>query len=480
VTSPIAHLEPRELWARFDEIRKIPRPSKHEEQIRKYVIDYAADNGLTTLADNLGNVVVRVPATPGHENAPTVVLQGHLDMVCEKNADKDFDFSTDPIDLVLDGDTLKADGTTLGADNGVGLAAGLAMITDTSITHGPLELLFTLDEETGLTGARELDATMLKGKYLLNLDSEEDGVIIMGCAGGRDTEIKLNVKREAAPSGSALRIKASGMSGGHSGIDIHLGRANAIQVLHDVLKASGDLRIASVSAGSAHNAIPREAEAVVFGDPEAVKGAAAEVEARRRKDHGETDPELKIEVEAVSEDLTPLNAASTESLMNLIEALPHGVLGMSEDFEGVVETSSNLAVVRSTEAEVEVLTSTRSSVMGELNSAVERIVASAQGYGAEAVPDEGYPSWEPNPDSGLLKVAVGVYEKLYGEKPEVKSIHAGLECGIIGEQVKGMDMISIGPTLRNPHSPSEEVSVSSVKKMLGDYLNEILLTLTRV
>ena len=474
MTNPLANLEPQELWARFDDIRKIPRPSKHEEKIRQFVLDFAEKHGCATKTDKLGNVVVLVPATPGYENAPTAVLQGHLDMVCEKNADKDFDFFKDPIELVLEGDFLSANGTTLGADNGVGIAAGLAMITDTSIKHGPLELLYTLDEETGLTGARELDAGMLTGKYLLNLDSEEDGVIIMGCAGGRDTEIKLKGTRAAAP-GTALLVKASGMSGGHSGIDIHLGRANALKVVLDVVKEAGDVRIAAVNGGSAHNAIPREAEAVVYGDPAAVKKAAAGCEARCKTGFATTDPELKIEVAEAADAATPLDEKSTAALVKLLDGIPHGVLGMSKDFEGVVETSSNLAVVKTEGDTIDILTSTRSSVMSALNTAVDGIVAGARECGAEAEADEGYPGWEPNPESNLMKVAVEVYENLFGEKPEVKSIHAGLECGIIGEQVPGMDMISIGPTLRNPHSPSEDVSVSSVKKMLGDYLNGILL-----
>jgi dipeptidase D len=479
VTNPVAHLEPGALWARFDEIRRIPRPSKHEERIRQYVLDFAAGHGLETASDTLGNVVVRVPASPGYEEAPVVILQGHLDMVCEKNADKVHDFMQDPIELVLEGDMLRADGTTLGADNGVAVAAGLGLATDTTVKHGPLELLFTLDEETGLTGARELDASMLTGKLLLNLDSEEDGVITIGCAGGRDTEIRLPVAREAGTGGTLLTIKASGMAGGHSGVDIHLGRANAIKVLGAVLAAAGgDLRVVSLRGGSAHNAIPREAWAVVLADPDAVNRAAAAVETRMKEAHASTDPDLKIEVTpAESGDHDPMTLEGTGTLVRLIDRIPHGVVAMSKDIPDLVETSNNLAVVKGTAEHVEVLCSSRSSVQSELDGTVDRLIGIAREHGAAAEADSGYPGWQPNPDSPLLKTAVEVYEKLYGEKPEVMAMHAGLECGIIGDRVPGMDMISIGPTLKNPHSPSECVSVSSVKKMLGDYLNAILETL---
>jgi len=478
VTNPVAHLEPKALWARFDEIRRIPRPSKHEERIRQYVLDFAAGHGLEAASDALGNVVVRVPASPGCENAPVVILQGHLDMVCEKNADKEHDFLEDPIELVLDGDMLRADGTTLGADNGVAVAAGLALATDTTVKHGPLELLFTLDEETGLTGARELDASMLTGKVLLNLDSEEDGVITIGCAGGRDTAIRLPVERAFASGGTSLEIKASGMAGGHSGVDIHLGRANAIKVLVEVLAAAGsDLRVVSLSGGSAHNAIPREAEAVVVGDADAIDQAVAAVQARAREAHAGTDPDLKIEVHPVEGGESPLTLESTGKLLRLIERVPHGVIAMSRDIPDLVETSNNVAVVKGASDQMEVLLSSRSSVQSELDATVDRLVGIAREHGASAEADPGYPGWQPNPDSPLLETAVAVYEGLYGEKPKVMAMHAGLECGIIGDRVPGMDMISIGPTLKNPHSPSECVSVSSVKKMLGDYLNAILETL---
>jgi len=478
VTNPVAHLEPRALWARFDEIRRIPRPSKHEERIRQYVLDFAAEHGLETASDALGNVVVRVPASPGYEEAPVVILQGHLDMVCEKNADKAHDFMEDPIELVLEGDMLRADGTTLGADNGVAVAAGLALATDTRVKHGPLELLFTLDEETGLTGARELDASMLTGKRLLNLDSEEDGVITIGCAGGRDTEIRLPVAREAGTAGALLTIKASGMAGGHSGVDIHLGRANAIKALAEVLGAAGgDLRVVSLSGGSAHNAIPREAVAVVLADSDSVNRAAAAVEARLKEVHASTDPDLKIEVTPAESGEHPMTLESTGTLVRLIDRVPHGVIAMSKDIPDLVETSNNVAVVKSTAEHVEVRCSSRSSVQAELDGTVDRLIGIATEHGAAAEADAGYPGWQPNPDSPLLKTAIDVYEELYGEKPQVMAMHAGLECGIIGDRVPGMDVISIGPTLKNPHSPSECVSVSSVKKMLGDYLNAILETL---
>ena len=320
MSNPVAHLEPKDLWARFNEICQIPRPSKHEAQIRQYVLDYAAQHGLETATDKLGNVVVRVPASPGLESAPTVILQGHLDMVCEKDAHTEHDFFKDPIRLVLEGDILHADGTTLGADNGVALAAGLGLVTDTAARHGPLELLFTLDEETGLTGARELDVSMLTGRVLVNLDSEEDGVITVGCAGGRDTEIQLPVTRAKAPAGAAcVRIKAAGMHGGHSGVDIHQGRANALKVVAEVLKKAGDARLVALTGGNAHNAIPREAEAVVVGDVETIRRTAAAVEARRIKIHARNDPDLKITVDEATAGELPMTPESSRAVVDLVD-----------------------------------------------------------------------------------------------------------------------------------------------------------------
>lgn len=474
MTSPIAHLEPAHLWARFDDIRKVPRPSKHEEKIRQWVLDFAKEHGLETRSDALGNVVVCIPAKPGFEDAPTVIIQGHLDMVCEKNADKEHDFFKDPIELVLDGDILRANGTTLGADNGVAIAAGLGLVTDDSVKHGPIEVLCTLDEETGLTGARQLDPSILTGKLLLNLDSEEDGVITMGCAGGRDTEFTWSVERTDPPAGaSPVAITVRGLKGGHSGIEIHLGRANAVKCLVEAVRALGNVPVVSLDGGNAHNAIPREATAVVWGDVNAAKVALEALSAELKSRYAETDPGIEIVV-APADEKKPLDAASATKVLDTLEALPHGVVGMSKDFPDLVETSQNVAVVKTGDDKVEVLTSTRSSIQSEMDRVVDEGVAIGEGRGARTHADDGYPGWAPNPKSELLAIAVDVYESLYGEKPKVEAIHAGLECGLIGEKVDGMDMISFGPTIRNPHSPTEQVSVSSVKKMLGEYLNAIL------
>ncbi len=474
MTSPIAHLEPKHLWARFDDIRKIPRPSKHEEKIRAWVLDFAKTHGLETRSDALGNVVVCIPGKPGKENAPVVILQGHLDMVCEKNADKDFDFHTDPIELVLEGDRLRADGTTLGADNGIAIAAGLGLVTDDSVQHGPIELLCTLDEETGLTGARDLDPSILTGKLLINLDSEEDGVITMGCAGGRDTEFDVPLARDAAAAGGAVRVTVKGCTGGHSGVEIHLGRANAVKLLADALATVDGARLVSFAGGNAHNAIPREASAVIVADEPAVRTAMDAWLATAREAHAATDPELAVVVESVDESDAPMTDDAAERFLGLLRALPHGVLGMSAAFPDLVETSQNVAVVRTDATNGHVQTSTRSSIQAEMDRFVDEGLATGARFGATGEADPGYPGWAPNPDSALLARAVDVYAGLFGDKPNVEAIHAGLECGLIGEKVDGMDMISIGPTIRNPHSPSEEISVSSTQKMLGTYLNALL------
>ena len=474
MTQAISELEPRALWARFDDLRRIPRPSFEEERVRRFVLDFAAAHGCATETDAAGNAVVRVPATPGHEAAPTVVLQGHLDMVCEKNADKEFDFRRDPIQLRLEGDLLRADGTTLGADNGVAVAAGLALITDAPRPHGPLELLFTVAEEVGLKGAQQLDPSLVRGRLLLNLDSELEGVITIGCAGSRSVQIVMPCRRGAVPDLPAFRITASGGRGGHSGVDIHLGRANALRVLVDLLQRLEGGALVSLEGGNAGNAIPREAQAVVYASAAALERALQATADECRRTFAASDPALRLEHQPLASAGAPLDAATTRELLALLADLPVGALAMSPELPDLVQTSNNLATVRCDETEIRILCSTRSSVQAELDATVERILALAEGHGARAEADRGYPGWQPDPESSLLATAVAVHRRLFGGEPEITAIHAGLECGLIGHKIPGMDMISIGPTIRNPHSPFEEVSVSSVKTVLGDYLNALL------
>ncbi len=465
-------LKPELLWKHFDEIRKIPRCSKNEEKIREYVINFAKKKGLEYEVDEVGNVLIRKKATPGHEGAPGVVLQAHLDMVCEKNSDVDFDFEKDPIRVKREDGWITADGTTLGADNGIGVAAALAVLEDDSIVHGPLEVLLTVDEETGLTGASNLKPNWLKGKYLLNLDSEDEGVFFIGCAGGRDTIFKLPVSRRKA-KGDAFEVKVSGLKGGHSGVDIHLQRGNAIRILARVLYEIDGVKISEIEGGNKRNAIPREARAVIFADEKDVKAAVEKVLEEVKEELKYSDPDVRIEY-------SPAQGGEvleeTKKIVDFLMSLPHGVLAMSLAMKGLVETSTNLAVVRSQEKEVEVVESSRSSINSSLEFVCKQLKALGDLAGAETHQPPGYPGWTPNPDSELLRKMKEVYRKLFGKEPEVTAIHAGLETGIIGKNYPHMEMISFGPTIRFPHSPDEKVEIASVEKfwkLLVETLKEL-------
>jgi dipeptidase D len=467
--SPLLSLEPRLVWQHFDAIRQVPRPSKHEEKIRAHVRAWAEARGFSVKEDAAGNIVVKVPATPGHENAPTVVLQGHLDMVAEKNADVSFDFFNDPIQVRIVGDYVYATGTTLGADNGIGVAAAMAVAEDPEAVHGPLELLFTVDEETGLTGAMKLDPTLLSGRTLLNLDTEEDGAFYIGCAGGADAHAVFTVALEPLPPGhAALAVRVRGLRGGHSGVDIHENRGNALKFLARLLaagrKVSPELRIASIGGGSKHNAIPREADAVLTvpaSQLEAVKQAIFEMAGVLREEFGEVDPGQKVEVEETTT-AEVFAAADGNRLLDALLACPHGVLAMSRAVPGLVETSNNLAVVTTEGNQVKVVTSSRSSVMPSLRATLQQVEACFRLAGAAVEVHDGYPGWKPNPNSQVLQLAKEVFRKEFGRDPEVKAIHAGLECGLIGEKFPGMDMLSLGPQIESPHSPDERVKISTV------------------
>lgn len=475
MTSPLQSLDPALLWQHFDAIRQIPRPSKHEEKIASHVVGWAKERGYEVRSDATGNLVIAVPATPGHENAPVVVLQGHLDMVCEKNSDVDVDFMNDPIRVRVEGDWVKSVGTTLGSDNGVGLAAAMAIADDPDAVHGPLEILCTVDEETGLTGAKRLDPSILRGRVMLNLDTEEDGAVYIGCAGGADTHATIPAVRRRALLGSVpVRIAVRGLKGGHSGLNIIENRGNAIKLatrtLLAALDAGVEVDLVSIDGGSKHNAIPRECFAVcrVLADEVgALEAAAVRSAEAAREEFGAIEPDLAITVEKLGEDngsLFPLNVHARDRLLATLDALPHGVLSMSRDVPGLVETSSNLAVVATSEDSIELVLSHRSSVMPAL-LAVRRAVKSAlELAGATVSWEEPYPGWKPNPSSPVVQKTVQVFERLFDTRPAVKAIHAGLECGLLIEKVPGMDAVSIGPEIRNAHSPDEMVQISSVQK----------------
>jgi dipeptidase D len=473
MSHPVENLDPKVVWKYFDRIRQIPHGSRNEAALAAAVVKWAEAAGCPVTRDATGNVLVRVAASRGCEKAPIVVLQGHLDMVCEKNSDKTFDFEKDPIVLVRDGDWIRADGTTLGADNGIGASIALSLMEDKTAKHGPLELLFTVDEETGLNGANGLEPGFLEGKLFVNLDSEEAGVFYVGCAGGRDTSIRLPISRAPIQKGSvAYRVDVKGLRGGHSGLDIVLNRGNAIRLVARTLAAApnaAQVRLAAIEGGDKHNAIPREAWATVVIPADAAAAferVCAEQLAGFRTEFASAEPELALT--AVREAQAPADAmddASTRTAIGLLLALPHGVLAMSRDLPGLVETSSNVARVRTEAGAVALLTSSRSSNGSALNAVVGQIASICGLAGAAAEPNKGYPGWQPNMESRLLAVARKVWAEEAGAEPQITAIHAGLECGIIGEKYPGMDMLSFGPTIRWPHSPAECVSIESVGKV---------------
>ncbi len=470
MTSPLDALEPRSVWKHFDEIRQIPHGSKNEAKIREHIKKWAAGHGFECREDAAGNLVIPVPATPGHEGAPTVVLQGHLDMVCEKNSDKVFDFDRDPLQVRVDGDWVRADGTTLGADNGLGVAAAMGAAVDKSVVHGPLELLFTVDEETGLTGAMELDAAMLTGRRMLNLDSEDDGVLFVGCAGGMNVRLRAPLDRANAPAGKGIKVHVHGARGGHSGLNIVENRANAIKVLTRILgRAFQDLEVAlaSIEGGNKHNAIPREATAVCVVPAGSVAPFRTLVEtalAAALTEFGGVDPELAVTVEETDVPRRVLSSASRDRLALLLAALPHGVLAMSRDIPGLVETSNNLATVKTEEDAADLLLSCRSSVAAAIDATVQQIRAVGLLAGCLVEPSGGYPGWQPNMDSELLGVGKKVFAGIWGKEPHVTAIHAGLECGLIGHKIPGIDMLSFGPQLHGVHSPDEKAQISSTAR----------------
>jgi len=476
----IKDLKPELLWKRFYEITRVPRPSKKEGKIRDHMKAFLKEQNVKFQEDKVGNILAKIPATPGNENAPTVVLQGHIDMVCEKNKSTKHDFENDPIEIKREDGWITAEGTTLGSDNGIGVAAALAVINDKTVVHGPIEILLTVDEETGMTGANHLEPGFVTGKILLNMDSEEDGAFYVGCSGGVDTLASFDLKTQSVPSGySVYEVMITGLKGGHSGLDIIQGRANAIKLLGRTLNklSKNGYYICSLSGGSLRNAIPREAEAVILikdGQEQEIKKIISDFEKNLTNEYKKSDSGLKINF--IKSDKNPDKIFSPEfqsEIINLLLALPHGVIAMSQDIPGLVETSTNLATISTDGGKLNISTSQRSSV----ESAKDYIAASVKSSfvlaGGKVTEGDGYPGWKPDMDSAILKTSKKVFKDLFKKEPEIKAIHAGLECGLLGAKNPGLDMISFGPTIEGAHSPDERVNIETVGKFY-DLLKGIL------
>ena len=472
------NLKPELLWKHFEKLSAIPRGSTNEKAAGAYVIAVAKANGHPYKQDKVGNVIVTLPATPGRERVPIVILQGHLDMVCEKNADVKHDFMKDPIRLRVVGENVMATGTSLGADNGIGVAAGLALMEDRQAVHGPVELLFTIDEETGLNGAFNLQPGFVKGRRLMNLDSEEEKVLYVGCAGGRDTVMTLKAAREkAVPRKNVFRVDVKGLRGGHSGVDIHEQRGNSNLIMARFLAALAGkkgFQLIAFDGGSKRNAIPRETRALIaFKDAKALKAEAKKWTELVGAELGAVDPGLQITVAAGKALFAPFSDKFTTRMLDLFLAMPHGVLKMSQSIKGLVETSTNFAIVSTDEKKVEIATSQRSSSETQIAWACAHVESLGRLAGAVVAPSSGYPGWNPNLDSPILKSVKATATRFFGEEPHIKAIHAGLECGIIGERYKGMDMVSLGPLIENVHSPDERVHIASVERFYN-FLKAIL------
>ena len=465
-------IQPYILWNYFHQITQVPRPSKREEQIAAYLKDFAGQHQLPVTTDKVGNILITKPATPGYENHPKVILQAHIDMVCEKNAGTNHDFEKDPIQTYIDGDWIKAKGTTLGADNGIGMAMMLAVLTAHDLQHPALECLFTVDEETGLTGAYGLDNKFLSGQVLINLDSEDDGEIFIGCAGGIGTKAIFSYQQESTPAGYfGFKVKVSGLTGGHSGGDIHLGLANAIKILNRYLwqlNQRMDVRLISLEGGNLHNAIPREANAfaaVPYAEKETIRVLLNIYIATIEAEFKDIEPNFRISLESASLPDMLIEKSFSDRLLRVLYACPHGVKAMSRTIPGLVETSTNLASVKMTDKQqIEINTSQRSSSETAKADIAAQLKAVFELAGAEVIQSDGYPGWQPNIQSALLAKAELAYKILFNEDPKVKAIHAGLECGLFLEKYPHLDMISIGPQMYGVHSPDERLSILSTQK----------------
>jgi dipeptidase D len=478
--SNIRNLVPGQLWNYFYEITQIPHPSKKEQKIIEYMREFGRKNNLETFVDDIGNVIIRKPGTKGMENRKGVIFQTHLDMVPQKNSNKKHDFEKDPIETIIDGEWVRANGTTLGSDNGIGVAAAMAVLASRDIVHGPVEALFTIDEETGMTGVFGLKKGLLNGDILMNLDSEDEGELYVGCAGGMDVNIKKDYAEEKSPKGMvAYKIVAKGLKGGHSGIDIPLGKANSNKIMFRFLmqaEADFGIRLAEAAGGDLRNAIPRESYSIVLLPDIKTKEFEkfiTDYEKMYRLEFAETEPDLMFTFEKVAVPDKVMNPGEQYRIIRALFVCPNGVQRMSQAMKGLVETSNNLAIVKCIGGKFEAYNLTRSSVDSAKEATAWKIAAVFHLIGAEVSFSGNYPGWKPNMNSPILKTMSTVYNNMYGKIPEIKAIHAGLECGILGGVYPNLDMISFGPTIRFPHSPDEKVNIESVIKF-WDFIVETL------
>lgn len=471
-------LRPAVVFHYFDEVCQVPRPSKKEEKIRAYLLDFAKKHNLEAKTDEAGNVLIEKAASAGMENLKTVILQSHIDMVCEKNKDTEHNFETDPIQTYIDGEWLRAKGTTLGADNGIGVATELAVLASDDIKHGPIECLFTVDEETGLTGAFALKEGFMNGDILLNLDSEDDGELFIGCAGGANTTAIYPFPTEKAPQGwFFFRVSVKGLTGGHSGDDISKNRANANKLLNRFLVQTMQkygMRLADIEGGNLHNAIPREAHALCAVPMEYKEAVRVDLNifiSEIENEYSATEPNLSMDLESEAPVEYVMEQKAMERFLLSIYAVHHGVYAMSQDIPGLVETSSNLASIKVCDGTIKVVTSQRSSILSSRKDMSQMVSAAFILGGATVTTGEGYPGWKPNPSSEILKIAVESYKRLFGVEPKVKAIHAGLECGLFLQKYPSLDMVSFGPTLRGVHSPDERMLIPTVEKFWNHLLD---------
>lgn len=478
--SDIRNLEPKSVWGHFADLNAVPRPSKKEEKVIAFMMEFGKSLGLETEKDEVGNVLIRKPASAGMEDRRTVVMQSHLDMVCQQNAGTNHDFETEGIDMYIDGDWVKANGTTLGADNGMGVASIMAILSSTDIPHPPIEAIFTIDEETGMTGAQELRQNWLKGDLLLNLDTEDDDELTIGCAGGIDITGKASYSEEATGSGMVGRkISVRGLSGGHSGMDINKGLGNANKIMNRILlhlNEVADVRVASIDGGSLRNAIPRESfadVAIIATEEEVVANALKSVTEEIVAEYSTTDPNLAISFEETDMPSSIMTKEAQTGLTNAIYAIHSGIHRMSPDIADLVQTSNNLARVSVGGGEIEILCLTRSAVDSEKMDMAYGIRAAMQLCGAKVEMTGSYPGWTPDPTSPILETMRNLYTEMFDEQPNVLACHAGLECGLLGDRYPGMEMISFGPNIRGAHSPDEKVQVSSVQKYWGFLLETL-------
>ncbi len=480
MSKEIQNLKPQGLWNQFYNLTQIPRPSGREQASVEFVKKFAKDLKLETIVDEVGNVIVRKPATSGMENRKGIVFQGHLDMVPQKNSDKKHDFEKDPIDAYIDGEWVRARGTTLGADNGIGVAAALAILEAKDLVHGPIEALFTIDEETGMTGAFGLKPGLLKGDILMNLDSEDEGELYVGCAGGLDANIKYTYNPTPVPSGMvAYKLTIKGLKGGHSGLEINLGRGNSLKLLFRFMYSAEKklgVRFASIDGGSLRNAIPREAIAVVVVPSANANDFENKVKTYLniyKSEFSLTEPDLSFVAEKTDMPTTVIDEKTQFNVIRAVFGCPNGVIRMSDAVPGLVETSTNLARVYSDKNNIYAQCLLRSSVDSAKEALADKVASVFELSGAEVLFTGAYPGWKPNPSSPILTVMKDVYKKKFGKIPEVKAIHAGLECGLLGGVYPNWDMISFGPTIRSPHSPDERVNIETVNKF-WEYLVEVL------